>query len=42
LGALILALEGRFTGSLLERNNELIRAAADHVRVGAWEEIVHG
>lgn len=42
LGALILALEGRFTGSLLERNKELIRAAASHIQAGAWEEIVHG
>jgi Pyruvate/2-oxoacid:ferredoxin oxidoreductase gamma subunit len=39
--ALIGALSHRFKGNILEANTNLIRAAAEHVEAGAWNEVMH-
>jgi pyruvate ferredoxin oxidoreductase gamma subunit len=39
--ALIGALSHRFKDKILEANTNLIRAAAEHVEAGAWNEVMH-
>ncbi len=39
--SLITALSHRFKGSVLDANTHLIRAAAQHVEAGAWNEVMH-
>lgn len=41
LDALVSALSHRFKGEVLERNTQLIRAAAEQVEAGSWREAVH-
>lgn len=39
--SLITALSHRFKGEVLDANTHLIRAAAQHVEEGAWNEVMH-